>query len=67
MSFYVDDEGRQHYEHVGMARCGSCGEPTAPVLRGSVAEVEANPNIVIRCYGCATTEEAETITKDAAS
>lgn len=53
------------FEHNGMARCGSCGEPCVPVLIGTPAEVEANPNIVVRCIACAATEEAEAITRAA--
>lgn len=52
----------REFEHNGMARCGSCGEPTCPVLIGTPAEVEANPNIIIRCIACSATEEAEAIT-----
>lgn len=51
---------------VGMARCGLCGDPSVPVLQGSVEEVETNPNIVIRCLACAATDEAEAITREAA-
>lgn len=53
-------------EPSGMARCGLCGEPTVQVLVGDIAEIEANPNIVIRCMACAATEAAEKITKEAA-
>jgi len=51
------------FEHNGTARCGICGEPVAPVLIGSVTEVEANPSIVIRCFACAAVDEAEAITR----
>jgi uncharacterized protein (UPF0212 family) len=51
------------FAHNGMARCGSCGEPVAPVLIGSVADVEANSNIIVRCFACAASEEAEAITR----
>lgn len=54
------------FEHNGMARCGMCGEPVAPVLIGTPADVENNPNIIVRCPGCAATEEAEAITREAA-
>jgi hypothetical protein len=49
------------FEHNGMARCESCGEPCAPVLVGTPAGVEANPMIVIRCIACSAVEEAEAI------
>jgi hypothetical protein len=55
------------FMHNGMARCGMCGEPVAPVLIGTVAEAEANPNIVIRCVACAATEAAEAITREASA
>lgn len=55
------------FEGKGMARCGTCGEPVALVLIGSVADVESNQNIIVRCPGCAATEEAEAITRDAAN
>jgi hypothetical protein len=48
-----------------MARCGLCGEPAVSVLKGTAADIEANPNIIIRCLACAATEEAEAITKAA--
>lgn len=51
------------FNHNGMARCGICGEPCAPVLIGDPREAEANPHIIIRCVACAATEEAEAITK----
>lgn len=55
------------FESHGMARCGSCGEPSCPVLLGTPAEVEANPNIIVRCIACSVAEEAEAITGEAAS
>ncbi len=51
------------FEHNGMARCGLCGEPCAPVVCGDPREIERNPLIVIRCIACAASEEAEAITK----
>ena len=57
---------RFEIESNGMARCGICGEPVAHVLVGDVAAIERDPLIVIRCYGCAATEEAEAITKASA-
>lgn len=59
-------DDRVEFEGVGMARCGICGEPTVQVLTGNVAKIEAAPNIIIRCMGCAATEAAEAITKAAA-
>jgi hypothetical protein len=53
------------FEHNGMARCGSCGEPVCPVIIGTPANVEANPLITVRCIGCAATEAAEAITRSA--
>lgn len=45
-------------------RCQSCGEQIGLRSPGP----EPDPNVVIaRCYGCAATEEAESITKDAAA
>lgn len=60
----MDD--RIQIEHNGMARCGLCGEPTAPVLMGDPREIECDPNIIIRCLACAATEAAEAITREAA-
>jgi hypothetical protein len=48
-----------------MARCHRCGEPSVPVLIGSVAEVETNPLIRVWCQACAIAAEAEQITKEA--
>lgn len=55
------------FKHNGMARCGGCGEPTVPVLIGDPRGVERDPNIVIRCFACAAGEEADAITRKAAS
>jgi hypothetical protein len=58
---------RVEFAHNGMARCGRCGESTAPVLIGDPREVERDPNVIIRCVGCAAVEEAERITGEAAA
>lgn len=52
-------------KHNGYARCHKCGEPSVPVIAGTVAEVEANPMIRVWCAACAITAEAEQITADA--
>jgi hypothetical protein len=53
-------------EHNGVARCGSCGEPSVPVLIGDPREVEQDPHIIIRCLACAAGEAADAITSEAA-
>lgn len=51
--------------HNGMARCGACGEPCAPVLIGTPTDIENHPLIRLRCIACSVTEEAEAITASA--
>ncbi len=60
VSFY-DPNGK---EMVPM-RCGSCGDSVG--LRSPDWDTANDPLVVIRCYACATTEEAEAITKEASA